>query len=535
MKLILVLFVLFIYSHCSTVIVSTEKNLNNEIRVENHKLYNTDTTWYNLNVSKCNGISIIKNGMVANFESDILTFSNFSFKIPKNSVIVSLNIKILIYTETQQTEGVYENLIGMGFTRNSPTYKLNTTIYRSSYIRNSPVILSYPLTSDSQLWGANLTPSVLNSENFTIFIKFKCGRTDSIVDLRCFSITTTYETIDVITSDLSTSQPQVTTIINKPKDSKKTLAWLVAFVFVIVVILFALGFGYIKNCWEKKNNISDEWIIIREDETELEVLKSMKSANIPTIEPKELFKTTEFSNIYKCVLNSQTIIVKVDKKEPKIYNEYNLLKTLKHPNIVQTFGCMKIYLEDINSSNQYQIGISLEYFDHGTLLELINSSELVMSFKKKVSILCGISSGLCYLKKEKILHRDINTRNVILDFKNDSYVPKIIDFGNSIRLTDSYYEEYTNIGIRKYQAKEVVLEKKYSFSSEVWSFGLLIWELFSSRELMENDIIFEKNNLPVKPPSLNINEINSILDQIFKEKTFRMTIEDCNNALENLK
>ncbi|KAA3679227.1 uncharacterized protein DEA37_0001331 [Paragonimus westermani] len=87
-----------------------------------------------------------------------------------------------------------------------------------------------------------------------------------------------------------------------------------------------------------------------------------------------------------------------------------------------------------------------------------------------------VAEGMHYLSKKSIVHRDLAARNILVS-KND--VLKISDFGLT-RSVDEYYRKLTNGRLPvKWLAPESIFDRVYTTCSDVWSFGILLWEIFT--------------------------------------------------------
>ncbi|RNA40231.1 Vascular endothelial growth factor receptor [Brachionus plicatilis] len=95
-----------------------------------------------------------------------------------------------------------------------------------------------------------------------------------------------------------------------------------------------------------------------------------------------------------------------------------------------------------------------------------------------VKFCCQISNGMRYLHSKKVCHRDLAARNILLD---ENKVAKIADFGFARDLQQNYY--YTRSSESpipvKWMAPESLLDRKVYPNSDIWSFGVLMWEVFT--------------------------------------------------------
>jgi len=122
-----------------------------------------------------------------------------------------------------------------------------------------------------------------------------------------------------------------------------------------------------------------------------------------------------------------------------------------------------------------KIYIVTEFMARGSLLSLLRvSNELPMTRLVQMSI--DICSGMRYLESQKIIHRDLSARNVLVD---DHDNVKISDFGMSRVSQAEYYQVTSKVMPIKWTAPEVLSHGKYTFSSDVWSFGVVLYEIFT--------------------------------------------------------
>ena len=82
-----------------------------------------------------------------------------------------------------------------------------------------------------------------------------------------------------------------------------------------------------------------------------------------------------------------------------------------------------------------------------------------------------------YLHSQKIIHRDLACRNLLVSGKENEYLVKVADFGLS-RIIENYYVSQSRKIPVRWTAPEAIRTMKFDQSCDVWSFGVVLWEVF---------------------------------------------------------
>jgi len=145
--------------------------------------------------------------------------------------------------------------------------------------------------------------------------------------------------------------------------------------------------------------------------------------------------------------------------------EFDTMKNLRpHANCIRLFGICR-----------EPFSIITELMENGSLADLIQKKDLSESLANKISL--GIAKGMVHLHYENIVHRDLAARNVLL---TGDFEPKISDFGLSRFLSDGDSNKTESVvGPLKWMAPESISERVYSNASDVWSFGVVLVEIYT--------------------------------------------------------
>jgi len=155
-------------------------------------------------------------------------------------------------------------------------------------------------------------------------------------------------------------------------------------------------------------------------------------------------------------------------------DEVETLRNLGHTNIVKYYG---VFAEH----NSHEMYLATEYMHQGSLLELLQILNDKLSEEQLVDMVLGAALGMSYLERSQIVHRDLSCRNLLVSGDgNGRYVVKVSDFGNAKCVPvngQSYIANDVIIPVR-WSAVEVLRDNEFSSKSDVWSFGVCMWEIF---------------------------------------------------------
>ncbi|KAK4530434.1 hypothetical protein CCYA_CCYA04G1291 [Cyanidiococcus yangmingshanensis] len=199
-----------------------------------------------------------------------------------------------------------------------------------------------------------------------------------------------------------------------------------------------------------------------------------------TIELVEELGRGSFGTVYKAKYLGYIVAVKVFEigrscsqgdQYRNFYSEVRTLCNLDHENILQFIGAGR-------APSPPRLFIVTEFMSRGTLFDLLHRRREVLSPLRKKSMALDVCRGMAYLHDRGLMHRDLKSSNLLVD---SSYRVKIGDFGlsKSIRYIALCQPMTGNCGTPQYMAPEVLASTPYGAGADVFSFGVLLWELLA--------------------------------------------------------
>ena len=185
-----------------------------------------------------------------------------------------------------------------------------------------------------------------------------------------------------------------------------------------------------------------------------------------------------------------------------IYNEINIHSKLEHENIIKLYN--------FNEDNE-NINIIMEYAPNGNLYDLITKEKTGFNEYKAFEYFIQVVNAVYYLHNNNIIHRDIKPENILIGEDNKI---KLCDFGWAKELT--LENRSTFCGTVEYMAPEIVGSENYDYGVDIWSLGILLYELLYGHSP------FKANNtknviLNIKSHELTYDDTNKTVSKSCKD------------------
>ena len=181
----------------------------------------------------------------------------------------------------------------------------------------------------------------------------------------------------------------------------------------------------------------------------------------------------QFGEVWEGLWNNTTsVAVKTLKPGTMSPHEFlqvaALMKKLRHPKLIQLYAvCTK----------EEPIYIITEFMKHGSLLDYLRNDGRSLKLPQLVDMCAQVASGMVYLEEQNYINRNLAAMNILV---GENLICKVANFMMARVLDEDIYEAHTGAKFPiKWTAPEAALYNRFSIKSDVWSFGIVIYEVLT--------------------------------------------------------
>ncbi|KAI8549381.1 hypothetical protein RHMOL_Rhmol06G0020200 [Rhododendron molle] len=215
-----------------------------------------------------------------------------------------------------------------------------------------------------------------------------------------------------------------------------------------------------------------------------------------------IIATGSCKKLYKGTYGSQDVAIKVLTGEylngdvqREFGQEVFILRKVRHKNVVQFIGAC---------TRPPSLCIVTEFMSRGSVFDYLHKQKGIFKLPALLKVAIDVSKGMNYLHHNKIVHRDLKAANLLMD-END--VVKVADFGVAKVQTPTGVMT-AETGTYRWMAPEVIEHKPYDGKADVFSFGIVLWELLTGKVPYEQLTplqaavgVVQKGLRPLVPPN----------------------------------
>ena len=224
--------------------------------------------------------------------------------------------------------------------------------------------------------------------------------------------------------------------------------------------------------------------------------------------PCEQIGTGNFGEVYKGAYQEEgkycykrvglKVLSKTDEKSKKEFEqEKKMAIILKGDlNVVNFYGEAKF------PDDPTRRCLVFEYCKHGDLKKYLDPDPNKLNYDQKIKILKQICEGMEFIHKQKVLHRDLAARNILLD---KDLIAKVGDFGLVVKVENNNNPNLNHkstksekLPIRSLSPKFYKNNKTFNIQTDLWAFGVTIWEIFTQDRIKYNNRIEIEIPVPYK-------------------------------------
>ncbi|KAL0348525.1 UNVERIFIED_CONTAM: Serine/threonine-protein kinase STY46 [Sesamum angustifolium] len=182
-----------------------------------------------------------------------------------------------------------------------------------------------------------------------------------------------------------------------------------------------------------------------------------------------------YGDLYKGTYCSQEVAIKILKAErlntelqKEFAQEVYIMRKVRHKNVVQFIGAC---------TRPPNLCIVTEYMSGGSVYDYLHKQKGSFKLPALLKVAIDVSKGMNYLHQNNIIHRDLKAANLLMD---ENEVVKVGDFGVA-RVKAQTGVMTAETGTYRWMAPEVIEHKPYDHKADVFSFGVVLWELLTGK------------------------------------------------------
>ncbi|KAI9395496.1 hypothetical protein POPTR_005G246500v4 [Populus trichocarpa] len=204
------------------------------------------------------------------------------------------------------------------------------------------------------------------------------------------------------------------------------------------------------------------------------------SIDVWEIDARQLIREKKIANgssgdLYKGTFCSQDVAIKVlrgehlnNKLQSEFYQEVSIMRKVRHKNVVKFIGAC---------TRPPSLCIITEFMSGGSMYDFLHKQKGSLSLQSLLRVAIDVSKGMHCLHQNNIVHRDLKSANLLMD---ENGVAKVADFGVA-RVQDQTGVMTAETGTYRWMAPEVIEHKPYDHKADVFSFGIVLWELLTGK------------------------------------------------------